>query len=287
MTEPTIDHIKSVDILSLCVVPITSLLNDVELSKATAFFYSGNLDGTPVLLLVSNWHVFSGRHIECPNKALMENGSIPNRIKIEVMKRLPGNIVELHHQFADLYDADGAAIWRQHRLKNNIDVGVLNLGQALSGFAVEGINARANQYDMKIDIGNDVFILGYPLGFSHFIKMAIWKRGSIASEPHLETPESKHRIVIDATTRNGMSGSPVIMREKTHYVSEGGQIKQHVNASRLLGVYSSRPIFNVADTSSIDGVGDTRAELGYVYKSGLIEQTISEGIPGPDYGHLP
>jgi hypothetical protein len=43
MTEPTIDHIKSVDILSLCVVPITSLLNDVELSKAKAFFYSGTL----------------------------------------------------------------------------------------------------------------------------------------------------------------------------------------------------------------------------------------------------
>jgi hypothetical protein len=113
-----------------------------------------------------------------------------------------------------------------------------------------------------------------------------WKRGIIASEPYLEIPQSKNRIVIDSTTRSGMSGSPVILRQKTHYISESGEIKQYANASRLLGVYSSRPKFSPT-SSAIDGLEDARAELGYVYKSGLIEQIIREGIPGPDYGHLP
>jgi hypothetical protein len=151
---------------------------------------------------------------------------------------------------------------------------------------VAGLNAKADQNDMKIEIGNDVFVLGYPLGFTFFITTPIWKRGVIASEPHLEIPQSRNRIVIDSTTRSGMSGSPVILRQKTHYISESGEIKQHVNASRVLGVYSSRPIFSPT-SSAVDGLEDVRAELGYVYKAGLIEQIIREGIPGPDYGHLP
>jgi hypothetical protein len=286
MTEPTIDAIKSIDILSFCVVPITPFFNDVELSSATGFFYSLVVDGTPTLWLVSNWHVFSGRQIGPPNKALMLNGAIPNRIRFQVMKALPGNIVQVHHQFANLYDADDKAFWRQHQSKSDVDIAGLNLGRGLDGFAVGGINENA-RYDMKIEIGNDVFVLGYPLGFSHFISTPIWKRGSIASEPHAETPESRNRIMIDATTRSGMSGSPVIMREKTHYVSESGQVMQHVNASRFIGVYSSRPAFAGKSASAIDGIEDRRTELGYVYKAGCIEQIIREGIPGPEYGVLP
>jgi hypothetical protein len=277
--------IKSLDAVSFCVTPITSLLGDVELSEATAFFYSDIISNPPGLWLVSNWHVFSGRHISHPNKALKDNGAIPNRIKIQVMKLLPNDVVELHYQFANLYDANGKAIWFQHRSKSEVDVAAINLGQGLKDFEVAGINKKA-RYDMKIEIGNDVFILGYPLGFSHFIKTPIWKRGSIASEPHAETPESRNRIVIDATTRSGMSGSPVILREKTHYISESGEIRQHMNASRFLGVYSSRPSFR-AKTSPIDGLEDVRTELGYVYKAGCIEQIVRDGIPGPDYGQLP
>src|SRR5271166_3805241 len=87
---------------------------------------------------------------------------------------------------------------------------------------------------MAIQIGNQVFILGYPLGFQHFIETPIWKSGVIASEPNLETPESRNRVVIDATTRQGMSGSPVIMRQKTHYLSERGNIIRHPNATRFI-----------------------------------------------------
>jgi Trypsin-like peptidase domain len=286
MTEPTIDAIKSIDILSFCVVPITPFFNDVELSSATGFLYTVVVDGIPALWLVSNWHVFPGRHIDPPNKALMLNGAIPNRIRFQVMKVLPGNIVQVHPQFANLYDADGKAIWRQHQSKSDVDIAALNLGRGLDGFAVGGINENA-RYDMKIEIGSDVFVLGYPLGFSHFISTPIWKRGSIASEPHAETPESRNRIMIDATTRSGMSGSPVVLREKTHYVSEGGEIVQHANASRFIGVYSSRPAFGVRSSSPIDGLDDLRTELGYVYKSGCIEQIAREGIPGPEYGILP
>jgi hypothetical protein len=286
MAIQDMDPIESLDSLSFCVTPVTMLFDDVVLSEATGFFYAGVLGTTPVLLLVSNWHVFSGRHIEPPNITLNKDGMIPNRMMFQVMKIMPDKVVQLHEQIVDLYDSDHKAFWHQHSLKHEVDVGVLYLGQLLTEFSVGGINSRANQYDMKIEIGDDVFVLGYPLGFSHFMKTPIWKRGSIASEPHTETPKSRNRVVIDATTRRGMSGSPVIVRHKTHYISETGQIKEHANASRLLGVYSSRPVFAAAQ-SLIDGQEDSRAELGYVYKSGLIDQTIHEGIPGQNYGELP
>jgi hypothetical protein len=282
----TSHNLDIIDPLSFCATPVTMLNNDTALSDATGFFYSGLMEGKPVLWLVSNWHVFSGRHIDSPNKALNGNGAIPNRVKFQVLKLLPDNVVQLHHQFANLYDDHEKAIWRQHQLKSEIDIAALNLGRGLDGFAVGGINERA-RYDMKVEIGNDVFVLGYPLGFSHFISTPIWKRGSIASEPHAETPESRSRIMIDATTRNGMSGSAVIMRAKTHYVSENGAVVQQINASRFIGVYSSRPSFVSKSASPVDRLEDMRTELGYVYKSGCIEQIIREGTPGPDYGLLP
>jgi hypothetical protein len=137
---------------------------------------------------------------------------------------------------------------------------------------------------MVIQLGNGVFILGYPLGFSHFANTPIWKRGTIASEPHSEVLGTMNRVVIDATTRQGMSGSPVIMRENTHYIAEDGQVKCKINATRFLGIYSSRP-----DIISAPGLieEDRRAEIGFFYKAGCIYETIMGGARGMNYGELP
>jgi hypothetical protein len=76
------------------------------------------------------------------------------------------------------------------------------------------------------------------------------------------------------------------MRAKTHYVTEAGKIKRSQNASRFIGVYSSRPTFRHAD-AALEDETDRRAELGYVYKSGLVDQIITGGIRGPRFGELP
>lgn len=147
-----------------------------------------------------------------------------------------------------------------------------------------GINQAALENDMAVEIGNKIFILGYPLGFSHFMNTPIWKGGIIASEPHLETAGIEGKVVIDATTRRGMSGAPVIMREKTHYVAENGEIKSHVNATRWIGVYASRP--NILVPSGLIDE-DRRAEIGYFFKSSLVIDVIRDGIRGPHFGELP
>jgi hypothetical protein len=175
-------------------------------------------------------------------------------------------------------------LWYQHPTKNLQDVAVLNASVIVDRIHLVGVNEIAKTSDMAIQIGNPVLILGYPLGFSHFADTPIWKRGSIASEPHMETAESQGRVVIDATTRQGMSGSPVFMREKTHYLAENGEIKRCANATRFIGIYASRPNIPVSELL-IDE--DRRAEIGYFYKSGAIDETIRKGVRGPNLGECP
>jgi hypothetical protein len=290
--------INQIDPLHFTTVRLEPFYNGLKLGEATGFFFYGLLDGKPNYWLVTNWHVLSGRNALAPQIVLHSKGSLPNKLRLSLLlhpdqpdygvPRDPEPQFLSQSQIIELYEADGTAAWYQHRTKNVCDIGVLNVRQFGGRFLIQGINEVARQHDMAIQIGNRVFILGYPLGLGHFIDAPIWKSGCIASEPHLETTAETAaggRLIIDATTRKGMSGAPVIMREKTHYVSEYGEIKQYVNATRWIGVYASRP-----DTLSKTDDGpndDQRAEIGYVYKSGAAQKVITDGIRGPNFGELP
>jgi hypothetical protein len=285
--------ISQLDPLSFTTARLQPFYNETHLSNATGFFIAGTLpDGSSNFWLVTNWHVLTGRNINAPHKALHSQGCIPNRLRVNLILKSdqpeyqtvnPGQLL-LKEIFIELYDSSGAALWLQHPQKSAFDIGILNLQPIVGQFEMRGVNQLASQYDMAIEIGNQVFILGYPLGFQHFMETPIWKSGIIASEPHLETTETRNRVVIDGTTRQGMSGSPVIMRQKTHSLSEKGEIIHQPNASRFIGIYSSRPdIPWAADVND----EDRRVELGYFYKAGCIDEAIRNGIPGPHYGELP
>jgi hypothetical protein len=237
--------------------------------------------------------VLSGRNASNPEIILHSELAIPNRIQFQAPSRIgPGGQADKDHIYlqethVNLYDSANIAMWYQHAKKNEVDIAVLNMGQNLEGHLFCGINELCTQHDMAIEIGNDVFVLGYPLGFSLFANTPIWKRGSIASEPHAETAVSKNRIMIDATTRKGMSGSPVIMRYKTHYLGEDGQVKMRGNASRFIGVYASRPPPGTEATHDEIEAGFSGHEIAYVFKSGCVAETITHGVRGPKYGELP
>jgi hypothetical protein len=280
------------DPLNFAVVQIEPFFNNIKLGDATGFFHSGIFNGKRNFWLVTNWHVLTGRNAADPAKILHPMGSIPNRLRLSlIIKRdqpeyenYPDSQLLFQEQFIELYDQSGQALWYQHEKRNTFDVGIMNASVFVNRFHIEGVNDLSNANDMVVEIGNNVFILGYPLGFSHFIRTPVWKRGSIASEPHLETPETAGQCVIDATTRQGMSGSPVIMREKTHYLSESGHIKKLANATRWIGIYASRP--NIHNASNLIEE-DRRAEVGYFYKASCVYQSIVNGIRAPSFGDVP
>jgi hypothetical protein len=288
--------ISQIDPLNFTTVRVEPMYNDLKLGDATGFFIAGVLHGKANVWLTTNWHVLSGRNAGDPIKVLHSKGSLPNKLRLSLFLNLDQpeyktSQVELlrQQQTIELYDGNGQAVWYQHPSKNVCDVGALNASPFVGRFLVRGVNEISKQNDMAIQTGSRIFILGYPLGFSHFMDTPIWKSGSIASEPHLEELQEQQRfggrVVIDATTRQGMSGAPIIMREKTHYLAENGKIKRFANATRWIGIYASRPHIPVALEGQTDE--DRRAEVGYMYKNGWVLSVIQSGIRGPNFGELP
>jgi hypothetical protein len=292
VTQAVGNVLDQIDPLILAAVKIETIYNETLLANATGFFYSGYVDGKPNFWLVTNWHVITGRNADDPMKTLDDNGCVPNRIRLrlilkfdqpEYLNHAPGQLF-FQDQTIELYDGDGQADWFQHPTKNKQDVAVLNASVIMNRAHLVAVSDVSNANDMAVHIGNQIFILGYPLGFTHFINTPICKSGCIASEPHLETPESGGRVVIDATTRQGMSGSPVFMREKTHYLAESGEIKRRTNATRFIGIYSSRP--NILVSANLNDE-DRRAEVGFYFKSSCVHEAIVNGIRGPNFGECP
>jgi hypothetical protein len=66
---------------------------------------------------------------------------------------------------------------------------------------------------------------------------AVWKRGSIASEPEVFSPGQLYMLV-DTASRPGMSGSPVIRRSwGTHQMKGGGVALGAATAIEFVGVF--------------------------------------------------
>jgi hypothetical protein len=118
--------------------------------------------------------------------------------------------------------------------------------------------------DLSVDIGQDVYILGYPFGIGPR-GYPIWKRASIASEPQLRTQEQPY-ILVDTASRPGMSGSPVIRRSwDNHSLSNGGLLTTAGARTKFIGVYSGR----LSTTDPLD------AQLGLVWPAGFIEDILA------------
>ena len=292
MTNPPV--LVETDPLNLSVCKLGLYLGDKLLSNATGFFYTITKDNKPeMVMLVTNWHVLAGRHRDNPAQPLHKSGAIPNRIRVNLpLMTSSGEAIVFQEKFIGLYDGQNNANWYQHaQHRNKVDIGVINLRKEFADCRIIGVNESANAYDMAIRVGAEVFILGYPMGFTHFLEMPIWKRGSIASEPIYELPENFGRIVVDATTRQGMSGAPVILRANTHYLSGSGDVVCRPNAARFIGVYASRPTFPITPRPAPENEDyyeeDRSAEVGYVYKSGFVDDIITKGIRAPGYGDFP
>jgi hypothetical protein len=108
-----------------------------------------------------------------------------------------------------------------------------------------------------------VSIIGFPLGLTGPGVFPIWKTGHIASDPDLDyggTPS----FLIDATTRGGMSGSPVVLRLTGGFeMRKGGFILAGSGISTLfLGVYSGRL--------------NDQSEIGKVWKPQLVSEILAQ-----------
>lgn len=239
-------------------------------SYATGFF----LRGAVKVYLVTNWHVVSG--LNPANPATIEgNNPPPNYMKITVRSK-EDSLVELT---LPLYDEQMRPLWREHIQRYSVDMVVYLLPLSLAEcFHLVDISTVTFGKDIDVSIAKDVFLLGYPFtqqemkssfGEHTPYYLPLWKRGTIASEPSIRLSEKV--ILIDALSRPGMSGAPVL-------VSEEHEVLRLVGANAKIwrdledGASSALAAISALDTSQMSGGLEKRFKLLGVY-SGVIGNT--------------
>ncbi|GLK67563.1 hypothetical protein GCM10008179_12010 [Hansschlegelia plantiphila] len=205
--------------------------------------------------LVTALHNLTGQDIDSGATLDKERGLRPNHLIIG------------HTNFSGIIDEtdielyyDGMPVWFTHQSNNKIDIAAIEVKNYIFSH-LQSINEIA-QRDIILDIGADVFTIGYPF-FTRTIA-PIWKRGTIAAE--IATQKHTEGFdIIDTATLPGMSGSPVVFRG-INYRTRDSQIMTTQPVTKLMGVYSGR-LFS-EDKSKTD------TQLARVWPERFINQII-------------
>jgi hypothetical protein len=251
--------------------------DEINLAIASGFFWQHDND----FYLITNWHNVTGW--DPVNDRSMSNlGAQPTHLAMPLLLKAEAtadnrSMAVRKRYSVSLYETNGTPKWIEHAVfGKQVDVVALKIAQLDDTLVSRPINALTDFVDFVPIVGDDVFVLGYPGGVDGGHELAIWKRGSIASQPSFDIDQLP-KILIDTATRSGMSGAPVIARRSGITVPRGvpstpGTLSEKEiigQADTFLGVYSGR----IGD----DPMG---LQLGIVWKANVIDEIVRNGKPG-------
>jgi hypothetical protein len=265
-TEPTV-NIPTISDLSLKINHLQLSANGNPLGTATGTVINYH----QTFYLLTNWHVLSGRY-PYSGQPISKHGGVPDKLTITYLSSDHRNKLQTT---VDLLSEDRSTLWIQHQDGQDVDLAAVQLPTQL-GLALWPFDLSLVDADMKVRIGMTIFIIGFPYGVASYMDtLPIWKTGHIASEPDLTYAE-KQAFLIDATTREGMSGSPVIARtDGVLYPRDGsGVILTQDTVTRFLGIYSGRLDFQTGEKDKLS------SELGVVWKPQTIYELLDKQLPG-------
>ena len=243
----------SIDEFSTKPLYLETYLDRVKIGVATGFVVKKN----NLYYLVTNWHVVTLRN-PFDNRPLSDTGMAdPNVLKVWFHGSTLGHWIQKE---INIIDQDGNKLWLEHVRGKEIDVVAVPL-EISSDVNIYEIDLALADFDLKLYPSEAVSIIGFPEGLTSGGKFPIWKTGHIASDIDIDW-DSRPAFLIDATTKSGMSGSPVIAKRVSIYqTSQGNRIG---NAVRFLGIYSGREI------------GESGIEVGFVWKPRIISEILSD-----------
>ncbi len=258
-----------VDPLSLTSLLVVPRVNDQDLGTATCFI----VEHKSRAWLVTSRHVVTGRDTET-DKLLSNTGAVPDALRIVHHSTLS---TELQGAWTlvnePLYTENGEPRWVEHPhfcikdaerpTEPNVDLVVLPLSSLHKEIQLYPLDLRLATVNVRVAPGLPVSIIGFPFGRFGPAFFPIWKTGHIASDA--DAYWSPRYFLIDATTRTGMSGSPVVYRSFGSYQRDETTTVVG-DATRLLGVYSGR----IRED----------AEIGIVWRPELISEML-DSAPAP------
>ncbi len=249
-TQKTI-HIDPLSCVSLL---IDAQVNNLSLGGGTGFIVQKD----DKFYLITNWHVVSGRNTDT-GECLSKTGGLPDSVVVAFhVKCSLGSWVKLKIPILD----GEKHLWIEHPKHtetNRIDVVAIPLKKLPDKVTVYPLDLNLADTNMLAVPASSVSIIGFPFGLSSAGAFPIWKTGHIASDPDLDY-NGLPVFLIDATTRSGMSGSPVVMRANNFTDREGGFVVSGGPRTLFLGVYSGRIRNDI--------------EIGRVWKPEIIKELL-------------
>lgn len=232
-----------IDPLSATALRVVPKFNQIELASATAF--TVRWETQPYL--ITNWHVVTGRNADTDQCLDKKYAAIPNTLS--VCFHTKGNLGAWKVVDLPLQDAEGRPLWLEHPMGRVIDVVALPIS-SVQNIDVHALDLALANVDIVPTPAMPVSVIGYPLGLAAGKSWPIWKTGHIASDPDIDYEPGRPAFLVDATTRSGMSGAPVVLRLDSYRRRSGTQIIAGGTATKFMGVYAGR----IHDASEIGRV---------------------------------
>ncbi|MGF1453746.1 MAG: trypsin-like peptidase domain-containing protein [Alphaproteobacteria bacterium] len=191
-----------IEALFLSTVRIRTFAGPCRLSNATGFFFEAN----GVLQLITSRHVVLDE----------ASGHRPDRIEIDL--HMDRNDLGRFIGFSIPLYKDTLNVWREAKDDEGlVDVVAIDIDQAALPETAQIAAFRPGHLpaaDAHVEIGQTLLAIGYPLGFQdtlHHLPLA--RHASLASSYGLRFG-GKGYFLIDARTHRGLSGAPVVMRDR-------------------------------------------------------------------------
>lgn len=171
-----------------------------------------------------------------------------------------------------LYSLSGSPCWKEHpRFGPAVDVVALPLSRP-GGFFIKAFGP-SNQIppDVDISIGEDLQVLGYPLGFHDQLHNLPIIRSATLASVYPVPFEGQPFVLIDARLHGGTSGSPVMTKPTSILRKTDGSTAMLAGAATfLLGVHSAS-----LDIRGRDPAQDEPLGLNVAWFAALIPEIVS------------
>lgn len=208
--------------------------------------------------LITNWHCVTGINPETNTPLSSSGHTNPEILNVHFLKK--GSTNQWIEKRISLIDQNSKNTYFEHPRGRAIDVVAIKLP------TYDDVDIH-NAFDALIpdefekQVTDMCSVVGFPKGISTAGKLPIWKSGTIASE--LEIDHNDRPIfLIDASTREGMSGSPVYCISKGQTIFGNTLTMGHNHAPiNFLGIYSGR-------------IGND-IEIGRVFKPSCLHEIFS------------
>lgn len=287
---------------------LTMRRDQLALAVGSGVFYEK--DGK--YFIATAWHNVSGRHSTTLTPLATKTGAIPDNIEVVFAQFISGQGQSgwVRLPFVVSLERSGAAAYMVHpEAWPRIDVAVLPIDldatYPLGGYVpgqgphkmgislkdkggrgglettIQAIQECLGTYRQAgfapedlIHPGDELFIIGYPRGVTDHTGEPIWKRATVASDPHRGW-EGQPKFLVDCASREGMSGAPVVSYSKAGNVRVGGVTFMGSGpAAALQGIYVGR--LPDPETKAEDRLFE--AQIGTVWKASVIDEIIAGGM---------